>query len=69
MSKSGPLLRLEGIVKRFGAVIALNNVDFHVNYGEVVGLVGDNGAGKSTLAKIIVGYYKPDKGRIIFEGR
>ncbi len=69
MSKSEPLLRLEGIVKRFGAVIALNNVDFHVNYGEVVGLVGDNGAGKSTLAKIIVGYYKPDKGRIIFEGR
>ncbi len=70
MSGSGdPLLRLEGIVKRFGPIIALNNVNFHVNYGEVVGLVGDNGAGKSTLAKIIVGYHRPDKGKIFFEGR
>ncbi len=70
MSGSGePLLKLEGIVKKFGPIVALNNVNFHVNYGEVVGLVGDNGAGKSTLAKIIVGYHRPDKGRIFFEGR
>ena len=46
MGGSEPLLKLAGIVKKFGPVIALNNVDFHVGYGEVVGLVGDNGAGK-----------------------
>jgi len=63
------LLQLVGITKRFGAITALNKVDFYVNYREVVGLVGDNGAGKSTLAKIIVGYYQPDEGRIIFEGK
>ncbi len=69
MTKNEPLLKLVGIVKRFGAVVALNRVDFHVGYNEVVGLVGDNGAGKSTLAKIIVGYHQPDEGRIYFEGR
>jgi len=63
------LLEAKGIVKSFGAVIALNNVDFYVDYGEVVGLVGDNGAGKSTLIKILAGYYQPDRGRIFFEGR
>ena len=69
MDPTGSLLKLVGITKRFGPVVALDNVDFHVSYGEVVGLVGDNGAGKSTLAKIIVGYHRPDKGKIYFEGR
>lgn len=63
-----PLLELRGIVKRFGSVTALKGVDFHVNRGEVVGLVGDNGAGKSTLAKIMVGYYQPDEGEILYMG-
>ncbi len=69
MSKPKHLLEMKGIVKRFGPIVALNKVDFHVGYSEVVGLVGDNGAGKSTLAKIIVGYHQPDEGRIFFEGR
>ncbi len=64
-----PLLIMKRIVKRFGGVVALKGVDFHVNRGECVGLLGDNGAGKSTLAKIIVGYYKPDEGEIYFEGK
>ncbi len=64
-----PLLLMKNIVKRFGGVVALKGVDFHVNRGECVGLLGDNGAGKSTLAKIIVGYYKPDEGEIYFEGK
>jgi len=64
-----PLLLMKRIVKRFGGVVALKGVDFHVDYGESVGLLGDNGAGKSTLAKIIVGYYRPDGGEIYFEGR
>lgn len=71
MNESGqaPILELRGISKRFGAVQALNGVDFEVYLNEVVGLVGDNGAGKSTLVKIISGAYRPDSGQYIFDGR
>ena len=65
----GLMIKMENISKSFGFVKALEDVDFRVNYGEVVGLVGDNGAGKSTLIKILVGVYLPDKGDIFFEGR
>ena len=61
-SDARPLLALKGVTKRFGAVQALDGVDFEVHAGEVVGLVGDNGAGKSTLVKIISGIYSPDEG-------
>jgi len=64
-----PLMKLVGITKRFGHVIALKDVDFEVRAGECVGLVGDNGAGKSTLAKIMIGFYRPDSGEIYFEGK
>ena len=64
-----PVLQLRGISKRFGAVQALNDVDFEVRQGEVVGLVGDNGAGKSTLIKVIAGVEPGDGGVIQFEGR
>ncbi len=63
-----PLLQLENISKRFGAVQALSQVDFEVFAGEVVALVGDNGAGKSTLIKAIAGTNPPDEGHILFEG-
>ncbi len=49
------LLEARGIYKYFGAITALNNVSFHVDRGEVLGVVGDNGAGKSTLMKILSG--------------
>src|SRR4051794_11656905 len=62
------LLELHGIRKSFGAVDALAGVDFAIDRGEVVGLVGDNGAGKSTLVKIIAGVHRPDAGRIEFDG-
>lgn len=52
----------------FGAVRALRGVDFHVNRGEVVGLVGDNGAGKSTLIKVLAGAYRPDSGSMSIDG-
>jgi D-xylose transport system ATP-binding protein len=68
MSPDAPLLQLEGISKQFGPVHALDRVDFAVNAGEVVGLVGDNGAGKSTLVKTIAGINSPDSGTIRFEG-
>jgi ABC-type sugar transport system ATPase subunit len=67
--KNQPLLDMKGISKSFGAVQALQHVDFHVYPDEVVGLVGDNGAGKSTLVKIISGVEKLDEGAIYFEGK
>ncbi|GAT71856.1 ABC transporter-like protein [Microbacterium sp. HM58-2] len=67
-SQAEPLLTLRGITKRFGAVEALNDVDFTVSAREVVGLVGDNAAGKSTLAKIIAGALTPTTGEIRLNG-
>ncbi len=64
-----PRLRLRGISKSFGAVRALYQVDFEVNAGEVIGLVGDNGAGKSTLIKVISGVAPADEGEIFLEGK
>jgi D-xylose transport system ATP-binding protein len=69
MNSNTPLLALRGVSKRFGAVQALDGVDFEVAAGEVVGLVGDNGAGKSTLVKTIAGIYSPDDGEFFFEGQ
>jgi D-xylose transport system ATP-binding protein len=63
-----PLLQLRGITKTFGSVEALTDVDFEVNAGEVMALVGDNGAGKSTLIKCIAGTHSADSGEILFEG-
>ncbi len=63
-----PILQARGISKKFGAVQALQDVDFEVYPGEVVGLVGDNGAGKSTLVKVISGAHESDTGDIYFEG-
>ena len=68
MPAQPPLLALEGVTKRFGAVQALAGVDFEVYAGEVVALVGDNGAGKSTLVKIISGIYTADEGRFSADG-
>lgn len=64
-----PVLSLRGIGKRFGAVQALTDINFDVDPGEVVALVGDNGAGKSTLVKIISGVYGPDAGTIEVGGK
>jgi D-xylose transport system ATP-binding protein len=64
-----PILAVEHLYKSFGPVEALRDVDFAVNAGEVVALLGDNGAGKSTLVKIIAGAIQPDAGELLFEGR
>ena len=61
------VLTMRGVSKHFGAVKALTDVDFWVNEGEVVALIGDNGAGKSTLVKILAGVHPPDGGTIEFD--
>ncbi len=60
------LLELRNVSKTFGEVAAVHDVNFHVEQGEVVGLLGDNGAGKSTLVKMITGYHQPDSGGEIY---
>jgi branched-chain amino acid transport system ATP-binding protein len=62
------LLTLEGVTKRFGGLVANNNVSFTVEEGEILGLIGPNGAGKSTLFEQITGFYPPTTGRIAFRG-
>src|SRR6185437_1660619 len=64
-----PILELHDIVKHYGPVHALDGVSFHLNEGEIVGLVGDNGAGKSTLVKVMSGAVQPDGGTIRFAGK
>ena len=66
--RSTEILRIEHIRKSFGAVVALRDINLHLNRGEVLGLVGDNGTGKSTLVKVLSGFHRPDAGRILIEG-
>jgi D-xylose transport system ATP-binding protein len=68
MNGNTPVLALRGVSKSFGPVQALSDVNFEVQNGEVVALVGDNGAGKSTLVKVIAGIHTADEGTILFEG-
>jgi simple sugar transport system ATP-binding protein len=62
------VIRAEHIVKSYGAVKALRDINIHLMKGEVLGLVGDNGAGKSTLIKILTGFVQPDDGKIFVNG-
>ena len=67
MTDQNPTLRLEGIVKTFPGVRALDGVSFSVLPGEVHALMGENGAGKSTLMKVLGGIHQPDEGQILVE--
>ena len=69
MANSDSLLRMEGIVKAFSGVRALDGVDFDVRAGEVHALIGENGAGKSTLMNVLAGRFGDYQGRIVFDGR
>ena len=65
----GSLLSAEHLVKRFGALTASDDVTLGIRHGEVHALIGPNGAGKTTLIGQLTGLIRPDKGRIVFEGR
>jgi branched-chain amino acid transport system ATP-binding protein len=63
-----PILEAQGITKRFGGVVAVNDVNLVVSKGQIVGLIGPNGSGKSTMVNLVSGELSPDKGQFFFEG-
>jgi branched-chain amino acid transport system ATP-binding protein len=67
-STSVPLLEVEGVIMRFGGLVAVNNVNMTVNAGEIVGLIGPNGAGKTTFFNCLTGLYKPTEGQVRLSG-
>ncbi len=68
-SEPGHVFEALGVTKRFGGVVAVDNVDLRLKTGEVLAVVGDNGAGKSTLIKAITGALSRDEGQLYFDGQ
>jgi branched-chain amino acid transport system ATP-binding protein len=62
------LLRVQDLTKRFGGLVAVNDVSFDVEEGEILSVIGPNGAGKSTLFKLIASFLQPTAGQVLFEG-
>ena len=67
--RAGPMLEVDGISVRFGALLALNRVNLTIPRGEIAAIIGPNGAGKTTLLNCISGFYHPYEGRILFADR
>jgi putrescine transport system ATP-binding protein len=65
----GPIVRIEGVAKRFGAVAAVDGVDLEVRRGELFALLGGSGCGKTTLLRMLAGFETPDAGRILIDGQ
>jgi branched-chain amino acid transport system ATP-binding protein len=63
------VLTLESVTKRFGGLTAVRAVSLEVRAGDLLGIIGPNGAGKTTLFSVIAGYYRPEEGRVVFDGR
>ena len=64
-----PLLSVEKLCKSFGGLKAINNVDFEVNAGEIIGIIGPNGSGKTTALNLLTGFLKPNSGTVTFNGK
>ncbi|WP_423908479.1 ABC transporter ATP-binding protein [Candidatus Spongiihabitans sp.] len=63
------LLEIRGLTRRFGGLLAVNNVSFHTLEGEILSVIGPNGAGKSTLFKLISSFLRPTRGEVLLRGR
>jgi branched-chain amino acid transport system ATP-binding protein len=63
------LLEVKHLQKKFGGLVVLKDISFHVNKGEILGLIGPNGAGKTSLFNIVTGFLQPTSGEIYFEGK
>lgn len=63
------LLKVTGLSKRFGGVVAVEDVSFEVRQGDCLGIIGPNGSGKTTLINLISGFIKPDSGKVVYNGR
>ena len=64
-----PILEVKELTKAFGGILALNRVNFHLNEGEVLGIIGPNGSGKTTIVNCITGFIKPTSGKVFFRGK
>ena len=62
------IIKAEGVTKRFGALVAVDRVDYSLREHEVAGIIGSNGAGKTTFFNLLTGYYPPDEGTILHKG-
>src|SRR5436305_9447442 len=68
-SRAMALLSVRNVTRRFGGIVAIDDVSLDVEPGQIVGLIGPNGAGKTTLFNVITRLYRPDSGRLEFEGK
>ena len=66
---TAPLLNVTGLHKNFGGVQAINDLNFELAPGELLGIIGPNGSGKTTAVNLITGFVKPSSGRVLFKGR
>jgi ABC-2 type transport system ATP-binding protein len=63
------MLKVKGLTKSYGKLMAVADVSFRADYGEAIGLLGPNGAGKTTAVSIIAGLLSPDSGEVLIEGK
>lgn len=68
-AEAAPLLQLSNVTRRFGGLVAVDNLSFALRKGEILGVIGPNGAGKSTMVNLIAGVGRPNNGTIYFQGQ
>jgi branched-chain amino acid transport system ATP-binding protein len=69
VTNGAEILKASGVTKRFGALVAVDAVDYTLRENEIAGIIGSNGAGKTTLFNLLTGYFAPDAGAILYQGR